>query len=80
MRGAKRQAETNQEEDNYEKKMCLSLDLSGTCGRLGEIEIRSSSSDCSNLRCSSDTDSIVDVSLQETMGYLMYSYMRQMQS
>ena len=65
--GVKRKMSDNGEEEES-KRLCRSLDLSGTCGRLSEIQLRSDSSEtlseeCSKLRESSLSGSEVNVSL-----------------
>ena len=68
VRGVKRNAESSAEETE-KKKLCVSLDVSGTCNILSRIVLRSSdSSDVSVLRHDSDSDSSIDVSqlLRET--------------
>ena len=44
------------------KKLCESLNLSGTCERLGDIALSSDHSNCSSLRGSDSSDLSVDVS------------------
>ena len=61
--GMKRKAsESSSEEVLPNKKLCCSLDLSGTCGRLGEINLQTDSSDCSRERAHSDSVSELEVS------------------
>ena len=52
------------------KKLCVSLDLSGTCSRLGDIDLASSDGNISDLREEKDSSSVssLDVSrlLEET--------------
>ena len=64
----KRSANSSVSDDEGEKRPCISLDISGTCSKLGEMGLSGSSGDCSNLRNSSNTDSSVNLSfiLEET--------------
>ena len=64
--GKKRSLEEEDESvQSAEKKLCASLDMSGTCGRLRGMGLSSDSSDCQNLRndSTSSSESEVDVSL-----------------
>ena len=63
--GRKRNIEEEEEVQGAEKKLCASLDLSGTCGRLEGLGLSSDSSDCQRLRDEnvSSSDDEVEVSL-----------------
>ena len=54
--------------DTERKRLCVSLDLSGTCSRLDDIKLDSSGSNTSGLRDDEESSSSLDVSrlLEET--------------
>ena len=69
VKGLKRpHSEGDAEENKEEKRMCCSLDLSGTCHRLQLIDIVSEGSSCSVERDGSGSESELDISrlLEET--------------
>ena len=64
LKGKKRVVDENDNVEVHgdEKRLCISLDVSGTCDRFGVLDLESSSCESSKLRGSSDSDSSIDVS------------------
>ena len=66
-KGLKRQVDLDSSTESYyeddRKRVCRSLGLSGTCDRLGEINLDSSSDGIERLRVRSSSDTSIDISL-----------------
>ena len=54
-----------------EKKLCLSLHMIGTCGKLGGIVLSSDSSDSPNLKSDSSLDADLNIELREEVPELV---------
>ena len=64
IKGKKRVVDENENDEVHgdEKRLCISLDVSGSCDKFGVLDLESSSCESSKLRGSSDSESSIDIS------------------